>query len=297
MGGWDEEAWRARLEQARCLRTLGDEGAFVRQALAAFDQRPHRAEPLYDLARFYRERGMYEASVLFSERGLALPWPTQDTLFVEDFVYAAGLQEEYAIAAYYLRDPTRKERGHAACNGLALDRRIPAGSRDLARRNLLFYGEPAGAMMPSFTSRAIEFTPPDGYRPMNPSVARRGEEIVLVQRSVNFTLTEDQQYRTPNDAPVHTRNFLLHLSGELKVQSAAEILPPADMPSPAFDWSWIRGYAAVRLARRPLVLRHRARAQSGRLVRAGAGPRRSSRAGVLPAERLACAAAGWLAPA
>lgn len=103
----DEEAWYARVQEARCLRMMGDEGGFVRQALAAFDQRPHRAEPLYDLARFCRERGMNTASILFSEAGLAVPTPDEDALFVEEFVYRAGLKEEFALAAYYAPERAR----------------------------------------------------------------------------------------------------------------------------------------------------------------------------------------------
>ena len=230
----DEEAWNARLQEARCLRTLGDAGGFLRQALAAFNQRPERAEPLYDLARFYRERGMYEASVLFSEAGLTLPHPGPDAQFLEDFVYTAGLREEYSIAANYARDPVRKDQGRAACNWLALNRDLPAGSRNLARYNLFFYAEPAVAMMPSFTSAPVGFTPPDNYRPMNPSVARWGERIMVAQRAVNYVLKEDGRYQSLDGAPFRTRNFLLLLSNELQIQSSVEILPPADMPKPVY---------------------------------------------------------------
>jgi protein YibB len=244
MGGWGEEAWHARLAQARCLKDLQDEGGFLRQALAAFSQRPHRAEPLYDLARYHRDRGQHEAAALFAERGLALEPPKGDTLFVEDFVYQWGLQEEFSIAANYAHDPARKDRGFAACNWLALNRDVPAASRDLARHNLRFYVEPAAKFLPSFAARPVGFTPPEGWHPMNPSVTRRGDEIVMVQRTVNFVL-EDGNYRTPGDGPVVTRNFLLRLDAALAVKSSTEIVPPIDLPPPSFGL--VLGFEDMRL--------------------------------------------------
>lgn len=236
MGGWDEEAWYARLQAARCLRRLGDEGGFLRQALAAFNQRPQRAEPLYDLARFYRENGMNDASAMFSERGLEIGRPERDILFLEDFVYTAGLQEEYSIAANYACDADRRDRGFAACNWLALNREIPVGTRELAWSNLLYYLKPAKEMMPSFAACPIKFSEPDGYWPSNPCVTQFNGQIALLQRTVNYTLTEDElRYETPDGAPIHTRNFLLRLYDDLTVRSVAEILPPADMPAPSFE--------------------------------------------------------------
>jgi glycosyltransferase involved in cell wall biosynthesis len=245
MDGWQEEAWYARLQEARCLRDLGDEGGFLRQALDAFEQRPQRAEPLYDLARYFRERGKNAASVLFSEPGLSVKRPEQDILFLEDFVYTTGLKEEYSIAANYSHDPARKDRGFAACNWLALNREVPSQSRNLARSNLFFYLKPANAFMPSFTARPVGFTPPDEYHPSNASVTRLGNEIVLLQRTVNFTLSEDGACQTPNDVPIRTRNFLLWLDAGLAIRSSTEILQPADMPTPAIRA--VQGFEDARL--------------------------------------------------
>ena len=100
-------------------------------------------------------------------------------------------------------------------------------------------------MMPSFAALPVDFTPPDGYRPSNPSVASDGNQIVLVQRAVNYAVTADGYYHTPNGEPIHTRNFLLRLNDELEIQSSAEILPPVDMPAPCY--TAIQGIEDMRL--------------------------------------------------
>ena len=90
-------------------------------------------------------------------------------------------------------------------------------------------------MMPSFTARPVGFTAPNGYRPSNLSVARWGDEIVVVHRSLNVSVAADDGLVHPaaDGSPVHARNFLLQLADDLTIRSAVEILPPADMPEPA----------------------------------------------------------------
>ena len=226
----DDEAWYARLQEARCLRMMGDEGGFVRQALTAFDQRPQRAEPLYDMARFCRERGMNAASLLFSEAGMAVPKPDSDALFVEDFIYSAGLKEEFALAAYYASEPARKARGWKLCNWLALARTVPEESRNRARSNLRFYAPPARTLMPSFAAYPVGFNAPPGYRLANPSVALRGGRLVLLQPSLK------------GREPAHAKHFLLQLSDDTTVRSSAEVVMPSETLQTEFDhpqlFSW-----------------------------------------------------------
>jgi len=181
--------------------------------------------------------------VLFSEAGLTIERPEQDVLFVQDFVYTAGLQEEYSIAANYARDAARKDRGFTACNWLALNRTIPDRSRELAWSNLFFYLKPASAMLSSFAAHRIEFASPAGYQPINPSVTLLDQQIVVMLETVNYDMTAGGQ--TPDNAPVHARNFLLGLSDDLDIRSGAEVLPPANMPEPAF--TLVLGFEDLRL--------------------------------------------------
>jgi glycosyltransferase involved in cell wall biosynthesis len=138
LGGWQEETWAANLQLARCYRCLGMNQKFVYQALATFNRNPQRAEPLYELARYYREQSMHNMCVMFCEIGLAIPLPANG-LFVEDHVYEFGLFEEYSISAYYTDDAARAQRGHTLCKRLANNKSIPEVVRQRAAANLRFY--------------------------------------------------------------------------------------------------------------------------------------------------------------
>ena len=211
-----EEIWWARLQEARCHWALADSEGFMRQALALHEERPDRAEPLFDLARFHRERGMHETAADYAEAGLALKRPGEDAEFVDDNVYQCGLQEELSIAAFYCSDPGRKDRGFAACNWLALNRDVPEDTRNLAREHLRFYFVPASKLMPSFTARPVGFSPED-CRAMNASLARRGDKIFAVLSAVNEALGSNK-HQAPDGVQLSRRNFLLSLGPTLDVE-------------------------------------------------------------------------------
>jgi tetratricopeptide (TPR) repeat protein len=60
LGGWEEEVWYSLHEIGRLNERLGASVAEIRSAyLDAYQHRPGRAEPLYQLARFHRERPAY----------------------------------------------------------------------------------------------------------------------------------------------------------------------------------------------------------------------------------------------
>ncbi len=244
-GGWAEEAWHARLQEARCYLALGEEAAFLAAALAAYDARPARAESLWELARFHRTRGRNEAAALFALAGMALPPPAEDRLFVEPEVYAWRCHEELAIVGFYCQDAERRQAGHDACEGLALHPVVPPAARGLARANLAYYAPRLDALAPGWRAAPIETALPAGWQPLNPSVARDGESLRLILRGVNYRIDDKGHYKVPPGEVVRTRNWLLDLSPALAVERQREILPPTDLPSPAL--AHIEGLEDLRL--------------------------------------------------
>lgn len=237
-GGWDEEVWMAQLNYAHCLKDMGDENGFVAQTLVAYNMRPSRAESMYDLAHYYRNKGMNAPALACAEAVAHLP-VSKDGLFVNNHVYEAGIPEEISISAFYV--PGQKMLGYKAASALSLKAGPEyGGARELARQNLYHYLQPLASFCPSFKSRRIDFEPPKDWVAMNPSVTTHGGNLYCNVRCVNYRINEHGQYiikasdGTANaENPINTRNFVLYMGTDAMSETKSwlwEVLAPPDLP-------------------------------------------------------------------
>ena len=245
-GGWDEEVWYAMLMHARSGLALGDDVGFVDGCLSAYEFRPTRAEPLADLARYYRERGQNETAMLWVEAGRRIPYPDGDLLFVDAGVYRHGLLNEASIAGYYCRSAERRRAAHEAALELQLRRDVPPGVRDVARRNGMFYAPRADALFGPVAAVPLALPMDEPYTAMNPSVMLDGDDLVAVIRGVNYRLdAPDRSW--PKLREIRTRNHLARLARDGTILDVREIVPAATIP-PAFP-SAVLGFEDLRLFR------------------------------------------------
>ncbi|HYP86984.1 MAG TPA: glycosyltransferase, partial [Polyangiaceae bacterium] len=104
MGGWVEEAYMAQLEAGRMAAKLElAEEVVLREYLDAYEMRPTRAEPLHDLARYFRRKSQYGKAFVFARTGADIPRP-EDSLFVAQEVYDWRMLDELGVAAYWVGD-------------------------------------------------------------------------------------------------------------------------------------------------------------------------------------------------
>lgn len=251
-GGWAEEQWYARYQAAGCLFALGRDEEAVSAALAAWNERPGRLEPLALLAGHFRERAQYNLCCEFAVLGRGRSFPEQDRLFIEPEVYAWRFDQELSIAGFYATDPGHRDLGAHCCHGLAQSRDAPPGVRHQARGNLKFYAHKADAWLGLEILAAYTAPGPQSHSSFNPSISVAGGRCAMVLRRANYRLEGRRYVIDDPEGNITTQNFLLRLGDGYEPDSIRPIEPATgpDAPRLASRHPFpVQGYEDLRLVR------------------------------------------------
>ena len=133
LGGWDEEVFWSMYRSANILDTAGDWPAAAQMHVTAWEFRPHRAEPLFHLARGQRERGAHMTALMWATRGKELAYPEQDRLFVERWIYDWGIDLELSASLWW---NGRRDEAHEIWRRLAARHDLTDTARATVQNNL-----------------------------------------------------------------------------------------------------------------------------------------------------------------
>ncbi len=176
-GGWDEEVWYSHYMIGKTYLTLGNPIKFEQWLLKAHAFRPSRAEPIYHLAKHFRDVGQQLKSLHYIKLGKSIPLST-DSLFVETDVYHRLFDYEDTIVRYYTQSSVQ--------DGLLSSMKYILKSNpdvDSVYRNMVFYIEPiASKFKPYSVSRDACGL---DYHPSSISVCGRYHNIRFVNYNIN----------------------------------------------------------------------------------------------------------------
>jgi predicted GH43/DUF377 family glycosyl hydrolase len=227
--------------------------------LEAWGRRPSRAEPLYELARRFREHGNVAAAHLFAGRGHELAYP-DDILFVHRWVYEWGLGLELAVAADHLGYPA--EAWEALQELLERDD-LPPSIERFARARLddlgggyagpvPHGGEDGGhssparlaALAPSTRIGEVRIDVEPAWPPFNPSIAADGDGFALIVRTANYRIRQGVLHA---DGVLRNINYRVALGPDLAVREIAVLDDPGAASDPRRHRAEITGFEDCRL--------------------------------------------------
>lgn len=132
LGGWGEEVYYALLQVGEMHYRLGRPADAAWAWQRAVQVRPSRSESFHRLGRLLNEQSQWQPARMWLEHAAALP-PSDDLLFVEQWVHRWGIAFELAIARWWTGDRVTASEMFAE---LAARPDTPSGVRDACVRNL-----------------------------------------------------------------------------------------------------------------------------------------------------------------
>lgn len=216
LGGWVEEVFYAAMEAGNMARELGLDSEAVYWWLEAYNRHPKRSESLYEIAKYYREKGKNFSSQIFTDLGKSIPYPKDDVLFIKKACYDYLFDYEASINAYYTKKPV----DHYDYLNLL--------SKDYNRENVLsnykFYAKKLKdikeAKTVDFCGKVVKkiMGRDDDFVSSSPTIIHNAQGYLLNVRYVNYTIRPDGSYAFKHtDGKITTLNLLQWLNRDFRV--------------------------------------------------------------------------------
>lgn len=207
LGGWEQEVVYSKFRIALCHMNLqhwreAQEWTLLAQKAAA-DAGCPRAEPAYYMCKALREHGRHDLAYYFLLQAQRIPKPPADAgcLFVEEAVYDYLLEFERCILWYYVHpSPLLRPMGLDLSLQFLDTPGVPDVIRKCVLSNLVFYVDvlsnhpSAKGPIPIHSKETM-----GGWRYSTPGFLQDG---TVYTRIVNYVLTENGSYHTPDGAAV-----------------------------------------------------------------------------------------------
>jgi glycosyltransferase involved in cell wall biosynthesis/predicted GH43/DUF377 family glycosyl hydrolase len=226
--GWYEEVWYSKYMIGECYEEMGKWDQALSYYLEAYQYNSERAEPLSHISKYYLSTAQFGLAYLFAKEGSKIPYPHNQSLFINHDVYNYLFDENISIAAFYAAKP---EEGLEAINRLMIKKGVPYSAKEQAYHNILFYVKCLENASYRILPIDLPFIRSDSglrFNPMNPTIKKTPEGYDVICRTVNYFQIGAKHFKSldfmdPSNKIV-TRNFLLKLDFDFNLLLQQEIL-------------------------------------------------------------------------
>lgn len=134
LSNWPEEKYMSLYKAAAFHQAIAQEitPEALYYYLKAYEERPQRKEPLFNLLHYYRTSEKYKLGEMIADQIKSVKPPSGEILFVDEAVYNWRLEDEISIIYYWVG---RYEEGYALCLKLLDSGKLPETEIDRVKAN------------------------------------------------------------------------------------------------------------------------------------------------------------------
>jgi len=216
LGGWYEEIWYSYYQIGKCYLDLKDYNNMELWLNKAYDNNNHRSEPLYVLTKYFRENSQHYKSYHYYLKGVNIPFPKDEILFIEHDIYNGLFEYESTIISYYI-NKTKKESLH---NIVSYINKFPHNLNNVWD-SLHYYVEPLIGNTYYGKYTKLNFKSHDEYRASSCSILSFPVNAAANNDTNNDTNMNILNIRYVNYTITETGNYIMHSAdGNVKTKNA-----------------------------------------------------------------------------